>query len=459
MCQAYCFLFCLFILLNQTLSQSSDKQLIKKIDQLVSKDYSSLAPGCAVLIAKKDQVLYEKAFGIANLELNVALKTDMVFRIGSITKQYTAVGILKLMEEGKLSLKDSLQRFFPEFPFKGHTITIENLLTHTSGLIDYQVFDIGINNAIRLDLPYSLLLDSLAPRPLLFSPGSKFEYSNSNYFLLGMIIEKLTGKKYDSYLQEAILKPAGLLNTYYDSPVRIIPGRVNGYTKLDSEYKNTDYISMSQVFSAGALLANVNDLFKWNKALRSYSIIRKETLDKAWGNFRLSDSAYAGYGYAWFNSEFQGLKTIWHGGAIDGFRSIECYFPNQEYFLAVLINSENSEGFFTFIDNLSRMFAGASGPNKDITIAEAVLEPYIGKYRFTEDTTQSISIKKKGKYLYADLSNKTGMSMVLVPQSSTLFYLPDVRRIRTTIEFLMENGIVKELTWTQEKKHRAIRSN
>lgn len=455
--QVYCTLFCFLVLLIQTLSQSSDKQLIRKIDNLISEGYSSLAPGCAVLVAKKDKVIYEKAFGMANLELNVPLKPDMVFRIGSITKQYTAIAILKLIEEGKLSLKDSLRRFFPEFAYKGHIITIENLLTHTSGIIDYEVFDIHIKNAIRLDLPSTLLLDSLAPQPLLFRPGSKFAYSNSNYFLLGMLIEKITGKKYDTYLQDSILKPAGLLNTWYDSPVRIIPGRVNGYNKSDGDYNNTGYISMSQVFSAGALLSNVKDLFKWNKALRSFSIVTKETLDKAWENFRLSDSTLSGYGYGWFNSDFQGLKTIWHGGAIDGFRSMECYFPDQEIFLTVLINSENSEGFFKIIDNITKVIAEASGVNKEIIVPDTVLESYAGTYRWTEDTTQTISIYKKGNRLYADLSNKTGMNMVLVPQSSTLFYLPDVKRIRTSIEFIQENGEGRKLVWVQEKPHTAIR--
>lgn len=430
---------------------------MKKIGHLVAESYPSLAPGCAILVARKDNVIYEKAFGKANLELDVTLQPGMIFRIGSMTKQYTAVAILKLMEEGKLSLQDSIQRFFPGFPYKGHSIIIENLLTHTSGLIDYQLFDIHIHNAIRLDLPSSLFLDSLAPRPLLFIPGTKYEYSNSNYFMLGMIIEKITGKPYETYLKESILAPAGLLNTYFDSPVNIIKGRVSGYNKVKESYKNVDYISMSQVYSAGALLSNMDDLFKWNKALRSYSIIKKENLNKAWTNFKLIDSTLAGYGYGWFVSEFQGLKTIWHGGAIDGFRSMECYFPEQEIFLAVLINSENSEGFFTLIDNISRVFAETSGHNKEITLANNLLESYTGTYKWTEDTTQTIRIYKKGNKLYADLSNKTGMNMVLVPQSSSLFFLPDVRRIKTTIEFIQQNGISKELIWTQEKAHTAIK--
>jgi CubicO group peptidase (beta-lactamase class C family) len=457
MAQILCTLFFLIFFLNHNIAQPSDKQLVKKIEKLVSESYPSLAPGCAILVAKKERIIYEKAFGLANLELNTPLKPEMVFRIGSVTKQYTAIAILKLMEEGKLLLKDSIQRFFPQFPFKGYNITIENLLTHTSGLIDYQVFDIHILNAIRLDLPSSLFLDSLASRPLEFRPGTKYVYSNSNYFMLGLIIEKITGKKYQAYLEETILRPAGLLNTYYEVPWKVIPGRVSGYTGKGPKYNNAGYISMNHVFSAGALLSNVRDLYNWNKALRSYSIVKKETLDKAWTSYKLLDSTLAGYGYGWFDSRLQGVKTIWHGGAIDGFRAMECYFPEQEIFIAILINGE-SDGFFSMTEKLPELFATPSAPLKEIRLPDSVLQSYAGTYRWTEDTTQTITIFKKDKTLYADLSNKTGMNMPLVPQTEKFFNLPVIRRIKTTIEFIVENGKVRELIWMQEKRHTAVKS-
>ena len=458
MTRILCTLFFLVFLLNKIISQPSDKQLVKKIDKLVSESYPSMAPGCAVLVAKNDRIIYQKAFGTANLELNQPLRPEMVFRIGSVTKQYTAIAILKLMEEGKLSLIDSIQRFFPQFPFKGHTITIENLLTHTSGLIDYQVFDIHVKNAIRIDLPSSLFLDSIAVRPLEFKTGTKYAYSNSNYFMLGMIIEKITGKTYQAYLEENILKPAGILNTYYDVPWKIIPGRVSGYTGDAPKYNNAGYISMNHVFSAGALLSNVKDLYNWHKALRTYSIVKKETLDKAWTSYKLSDSTLAGYGYGWFDGRLQDMRTIWHGGAIDGFRAIECYFPEQEVFIAILINAE-SNGIFTVTENLAAIFKDPAKSSIEIKVPDAVLQSYAGTYRWLEDTTQTITISKKGNTLYADLSNKTGTNMPLVPQTEKFFNVPVIRRIKTTIEFVVDNGVVRELIWTQEKKHTAIKSN
>jgi CubicO group peptidase (beta-lactamase class C family) len=152
------------------------------------------------------------------------------FRIGSITKQYTAISILQLVEQGKISLQDSIQKFIPDFPHKGHTITIENLLTHTSGIVDYEVLNFPIPTAIRVDFPPKLIIDSLGKLPLGFVPGTKFQYSNSNYFLLAYIIEQVSGHSYQEYLIDHLFNPAGLHNTYYDSPDAIIPNRINGYS-------------------------------------------------------------------------------------------------------------------------------------------------------------------------------------------------------------------------------------
>lgn len=179
------FLLPIFNCFGQT---KQDKHLIKNLDQLISEKYNSVAPGCAILISKKGQVIYKKSFGIANLELNVPLRQEMVFRIGSMTKQYTAIATLQLAEKGKISLQDNIEKFIKGSPDKWQSITIENLLTHTSGIIGYDVLDFHIPNAIRIDFAPKLIIDSLARLPLDFNPGTKYNYSNSNYLLLGYII-------------------------------------------------------------------------------------------------------------------------------------------------------------------------------------------------------------------------------------------------------------------------------
>lgn len=349
----------LLLLFTTTLNAQvfSGRQSIKKIDELITRSYQSIAPGCVVLVAEKDKLLYEKGFGKASIELNVPVRPEMLFRIGSMTKQYTAIAILQLMEQGSISLQDSIRKFIKDFPHKGYTITIEHLLTHTSGIVDYQVLDFHIPNAIRIDFPQKQIIDSFAVLPLAFVPGTRYSYSNSNYYLLGYILEKVTGKTYKTYMQENVFAPLGLSATCYDSPAEIIANRVCGYAKGSNGYQNSGYLSMNQVFSAGALLASARDLFKWHQALYAYKIVKKETLEKALAPFKLSDGKLSEYGYGWFIKEFRGKKLIGHGGAIDGFRSIEVYLPEQDIFIAALFNSDN-DGYFPLFENITNLLIG-----------------------------------------------------------------------------------------------------
>src|SRR5450432_2168613 len=184
---------------------STDTVFAKSVDSLLSAQFKPEEPGCVVLIAKKGKIIYKKAFGAADLELKVAMQPYMIFRLGSITKQYTAIAILQLVEQRKISLQDSIQKFIKDFPYKGHTITIENLLTHTSGIIDYQALDTKEANEqffYRKDFEPKQVVDFFEKEPLDFIPGSKFAYSNSNYFLLGYIIEIISGQSYKEYMQQ-----------------------------------------------------------------------------------------------------------------------------------------------------------------------------------------------------------------------------------------------------------------
>lgn len=453
------FRFLLFPLLAFTIQVSfaqsrQDKKLAKDLDLLLSGKHSSISPGCAVLVAKKGKIVYKKAFGIANLELNVALKPEMVFRIGSITKQYTAIAILQLVEQGKISLGDSLQKYIRDFPSKGHTVTIENLLNHTSGIIGYDALDFKIPSAHRVEFSPKRIVDSLRSIALQFTPGSRYHYSNSNYFMLAYIIEIVSGKSYRNYLQENIFNPAGLTQTYYDSR-DIIPNRVSGYRKINSRYSNAEYISMSSVYGAGALMANVEDLFKWHQALYSFGLVQKETLEKAFTPFKLSDGKLSEYGYGWFIKEVRGEKSIGHGGAIDGFRSMDLYLPEQDVFIAALFNSE-SDDFFSLFENMTDLAIGKFPTDyKDLAVPDTILNSYAGSYVSTDSQylNDTIRIYKGGKRLYCDLSNKSGIHMELFAASQTLFYIPIIKRVSTSIEFIVEDGKVKGAYWIQKEKH------
>ena len=435
-----------------------DKELVKQVDKFIAENYPSYAPGCAVLVAKKGEVLLEKGYGTANIELNVPMQSGMVFRIGSITKQFTAVAILQLVEQGKMELTDSIQKFIPDFHFKGKTITIEHLLTHTSGIKGYEEIDAKLPNPMRIDFSPKTVIDSIDRLSLEFEPGTRYNYSNSNYFILGYIIEKVSGQSYPQYLRDNLFKPAGLSSTYYESHTDIIPNRASGYSFADEKYWNTDFISMSLVYGAGALRSTVTDLYKWHKALYEGKLLKKETFLKAIQPYKLTDGKSIEYGYGFFNKSEYGINSIGHGGSIDGFRALEMYYPEKDIFITVLCNSDRED-----IERLYQSVAMIvldiknSIDLKEVKLSKETLSRYVGTYK-NEQYKQTMTIQL-GDYdrLYCTLSNGTGINMVMIAQNDSLFLLPEVRRIRTTLQFVVENGKATKLIWAQENTGEFIR--
>ena len=202
--------------------------LAAQVDSLLSSVYKSGEPGAALLIMKDGQVLVRKAYGMADLELGIPLEPDMVFRIGSMTKQFTAVAALMLIEQGKLALADPITKFLPDYPIQGKTITIEHLLTHTSGIQSYTDMD-SWRPLLRKDMNLTELIGVFKDQPMQFAPGERWRYNNSGYVLLGAVIEKVAGMSYESFLQKNIFDPLGLKNTFYGSATRVIPRRIPGY--------------------------------------------------------------------------------------------------------------------------------------------------------------------------------------------------------------------------------------
>ena len=424
------------LLLTSSYAQSKqDKELAQSLDDLLTKRFASVAPGCVVLVVKNGGTIYRKAFGKANVELNVPMQADMIFRIGSITKQYTAIAILQLIEQGKISLQDSIQKFIKDFPYKGHTITIENLLTHTSGIVDYEVLNFPIPNAIRIDFPPRQIIDKL---PLDFIPGSKFQYSNSNYYLLAYIIEQVSGNSYQDYLSANLFKPAELQNTYYDLPEEIIPNRVSGYARHNSKYSNAGYISMTQVFGAGALLSNVEDMFTWHQALYKYKLIKKETLEKAFTPYKLPNGNLTEYGYGWIIKNRNGFTSIEHSGGIDGFQSDEIYFPQQDIFIAALYNSLNKGGsdmsFMTLDNDIATLSLGKK-LQQSMNLDTADLKQYIGVYESDPGHPAIITLEDGQLQIEAKAGGLP--KSPLFAKSGNLFFL---KVIDAEIEFVKDNN-------------------
>ena len=420
-----------------------DKQLGKKLDELLSGQFKPTDPGCEILVAKKGQIVYKKTFGSADIELNVPLQPDMVFKLASITKQFTAVAILQLVERGKISLQDSLQKYIKDFPSKGYKITIENLLTHTSGIRDYMQIDYAEPYMERRDFTPKQLIDSFKNFPLEFEPGVKFKYSNSGYFLLGYIIEKVSGESFQTYIKENILTPLALSNTYFDSSNIIIPNRVTGYRKEGPDYRNADYWSMTITYAAGGLISNVEDLFRWNRGLLSYKILKKETLEKALTPFKLKDGTLTEYGYGWFLRDIGGIKSTQHDGAITGFRTNEIYFPAEDIFVAALFNCECAPR-----DELSATVSSlALGKplQNEVKINDSILNMYVGTYILLSDTKRTIVITREKDHLLAKVSGQDAYQLIF--QSDTKFEFGNL--LDAECEFIKENGKVTKLNVNQ----------
>ncbi|MCA1760767.1 MAG: beta-lactamase family protein, partial [Bacteroidales bacterium] len=266
----------LFLVISGLPKSSFSQNPEKQFDKILSEQNFENSPGFAVLVAKNDEVIYRKAFGYANLELDVPMKPEHIFRIGSITKQFTACAILKLEEEGKLSLQDDITKFIEDYPTHGHTITIEHLLTHTSGIKSYTSMKSWDAEMRKKDFSPEEMIDFFKNQPMDFAPGEEFRYNNSAYFLLGYIIEKASGKTYEEYLQEALFEPLGMVNSFYGNSSKVIKNRAAGYMKKEDEFINADFLSMTQPYAAGSLLSNVDDLFTWYTAVMNDKVISKE---------------------------------------------------------------------------------------------------------------------------------------------------------------------------------------
>lgn len=392
-------------------------KMSRQLDQLITSVVPQNEPGIVVLIARKNQVIYEKAFGSANLELKVPLQPDMVFRIGSVTKQFTAIGILQLLEQGKLSLSDNLQHYLPDFPAKGATITIEQLLTHTSGIPDYASIDSPEPFIERWDFTPGYLTDHFKNASLLFPPGSRYSYSNSNYLLLAQIIEKVSGQPYRNYMEQKVIRAAGLTHTRYAPEKTIVAGRVTGYTRDNGFFENCDYQTLSMGYGCGDLLSSAEDLYQWNNALLAGKLVRKETLEKAFSPHLLRNGAFSSYGYGWIVDQQQGRACIHHEGQVSGFIASEKYFPEDALYLVMLTNVKSgedkttfSEARFNLMADITRVALGEAVPT-EIKLSSKALEQYTGTYQVGK---QTIDIRPGKGVLNANASMEGNFQLVPV---------------------------------------------
>jgi len=379
-------------------------------DSLANEGLPKNAPGTVIYLSRGDKVLYKKAFGKASIELDVDMKVDNVFRLGSVSKQFTACAILKLMEQGKLSLSDDISKYIPDFPQKNETISIEALLTHTSGVINYTGLSRFTEEVKRKDLSPKQLIDLFKDEQLEFKPGTDYKYSNSGYVLLGYVIEKLTGKTYEEYIDEAIFKPLEMKNSYYDSSSKLIVGRVPGYVQRNGHYRNADFLSMTLPYAAGSLVSNPADIQKWYNTLHNGQFLKPETIKKAFSSFKLSSGKLTGYGYGWETGNVQGSASVKHVGVVNGFITYVAYLPHENLSISILRNCDSPADLDIIASKMLAVALGKPYNFNKITLTESEMEDYQGVYELENGGEYTIRLQDGNLMYYYQGGLKTSLN-------------------------------------------------
>lgn len=403
-------------------SYGQDK--VDKLDKLISTYAEYGKFNGSVLIAEKGKVIYKKGVGLADMEWNIPNQPDTKHRLGSITKQFTAMLIMQLVEQGKLKLHVPISAYLPDYPKKsGDVITIHHLLTHSSGIPNMTSFPGFQKNISRNAYSPVQLVNLFADSTLQFKPGERFAYSNSGYMLLGYIIEKVTGKSYEQVLQENIFTPLRMDNTGYDRSGPLLKNRARGYEKNGRRYVNANFIDMSVPYAAGALYSTVEDLYLWDQALYGNQLLRKENMELLFTKHIPSGGSYY-YGYGWGIGEIplgnttERLETIGHGGGIDGFNTQITRIPSDRSFIVLLNNTGRA-------------------PLNEMTNAIAAI---------LYDKSYDLP-KRSVAYALADRIEKEGIEAALVYyneiKDSTGYYLNEHEMNTTGYEFV-QSGRVKE---------------
>lgn len=332
--------FLLLVIVPSTRAQD----LVRKLDETVSAMVAAKHFNGAVLVTKGETVLLRKGYGTAVFEWNIPVTPETRFRIGSVTKQFTAAMILRLMEHGKLELDVPFRKYIPDYPSShADQVTIHQLLTHTSGIPSYTEFPGFMRAEARREYPPDSMFARIAPLPLVFEPGSAWSYNNSGYFILGAVIERITGMSYDRALRAMLLDPLGLRASGYEHNGDVIPDFANGYIRLPVGVRRAAWLDTSVPYAAGMMYSTVDDLVHWTRALHAGQVFAStETLTK------MITPYMENYGYGLSIHEQEAgekrVRVIEHGGGIFGFRSALWYLPEEEYTIAVLDNTEGHAG-------------------------------------------------------------------------------------------------------------------
>jgi CubicO group peptidase (beta-lactamase class C family) len=330
-----------------------------QVDSYIREQMAKLhIPGAGVAVIINGKVELMKGYGLANVERNVPVTSNTMFQIASTTKPFTAMAIMMLAEDGKLSLDERAAKYLPWLPAIYSDVTLRQLLTHTS----------GVNRDVRTGNVDNFTLDEfkkrLALAPASFKPGERWEYANTGYILLGAIIEVISGESYGDFLTRRIFKPLGMNNTRYNETPGGSTTRAVGYDWLDGAFRQSPYFAGG--YSAGALVSSVADMAKWERALNAGKLLKQSSFEQIWSPVKLANGQprsfefrgeQAGYGFGWFLTSYKGHKLFTHGGVLSGFSATINRFVEDKVTIIVLTNSKSGADRIGYADVLANGIA------------------------------------------------------------------------------------------------------
>ena len=407
------------------------------VDAILREESRSNQPGVAVIVSQDGEVLFSKGYGLANVADNVSISAKTKFRIGSVTKQFAAAAILKLQEDGKLKVTDKLTKFIPDYP-RGDEVTLHHLLTHTSGITSYTSKGDFYEKVTKPIEPQDLIA-SFKNDDFDFSPGEKWSYSNSGYFLLGHIVAQVSEKSFDEYLRETFFVPLGMKDTGVHRPDLDLQNEAAGYSYSEGKFVDALNWDMSHAGGAGAIYSTVEDLQRWNQGVFGEKVLKKSTLAAAFtkAETKANDNAM-GYGYGWMLGQQRGLPIVHHSGGLQGFVSYLTRFPKQKLTIAVLHNAFPGSGDLE-PSGLARMIAEAylwkemaPRPSHDVdeTVDPNSYVAFVGDYDYG---AAIMKVTAEDNRLFAQLSGQPKME-IFPAGPSTFFW----KVVEAQVEFLRD---------------------
>jgi CubicO group peptidase (beta-lactamase class C family) len=415
-----------------------------QVDRLLAPFNQGQTPGVAALVIQDGQIVHHKGYGLARLYTKEPIGPDTAFDLASMSKPFTAMAVMILAERGKLSYDDPLSKFFPDFPAYAQKVTIRNLLTHTSGLVDVisaKWFRQGYEPTSRE------LAKLINQEPNLKSaPGEKFAYNNAGYLLLALIVEKASGQSFPVFMRDSVFKPLGMNHSLiWDETKPKVEHLALSYSPEDNSFKSIDYVSDKFLYGPKGVITTTTDLSKWNEALDSEKLVKVATLRLAYTPMKLNDGSESPYGFGWSISKDNGLAIIEHPGGYLGYRTDIRRYPNQHTTIIVLSNNAQvvSQALAKSIEHVylsDKMVA----PAAKVTVDPTVLSSYVGKYEGDPTAMPNliieISLENGELYITSPLRPKTK----LLAQTPTEFIVSESSATATFNKG--ENGSVMGLT-------------